>query len=142
MSLENKIITELPNAFILSKEWCRNNLHKEIIGYQSFELNKFHYIIDNTTDSIADMYFNLKENGLIRVNTGQIKWLIERQEAFPYNPEVDLESMFVHEMTEYIAETTPEIIIAYFPLFKFPHMLARDVENINRKQRNLKEWTY
>jgi hypothetical protein len=142
MSIEDKIEKELPQAFEKSKIWCYNNLSSNLSGYEYFDLNIFNYIIDTKSNPISDMYFKLEDNGLIRVNTHHIEWLIKRQETFPYEPEVDLESMFIHEMVEYIVEKNMQIMIAYLPDLKLPHMLAKDMENINRKERNLKEWMY
>jgi hypothetical protein len=93
-----------------------------------------------------DMGFKIKSgliSGLIDVSTEQLEWLLEREESFkkrwPNEPEVDPESMFVHEIAEQIIWKRPEVMINYFAQSQKG---AREIENINRKERGLKPWPY
>ena len=55
--------------------------------------------------------------------------------------EIDPESMFVHDITEFIVYKISEILVHYFSKYmEFPHFVAHSIENINRKERGLKGW--
>jgi hypothetical protein len=56
--------------------------------------------------------------------------------------EVDPESMFVHEIVEYVIYNEPELLFSYLLNDQSPHFIAYLVENINRTERGLKEWPW
>ncbi|MBI2047238.1 hypothetical protein HYT26_03695 [Candidatus Pacearchaeota archaeon] len=150
----------LDKALEAAKTWCRVNLSKHIQNFQDkFDYKIFNYAVDNKMVG-PDMCLDKQNNGLIRVSTRKLKWYIEREKHFKdYRMiryakiadknikiegyvEIDPESMFVHEITEFIVSKIPEIFFFYFSKMEFPHFLAYQIENINRKERGLKIWPY
>ncbi|MBI5148388.1 hypothetical protein HZA33_01785, partial [Candidatus Pacearchaeota archaeon] len=90
--------------------------------------------------------FDSDEKGLIHVSTEKLDWYRKREEYFakerckPREPvEVDEESMFVHEITEFLIFNRIELL-KDLDFFWVAHHKARELENINRKERGLKEW--
>ncbi|MCX6710123.1 MAG: hypothetical protein NTV63_04210 [Candidatus Woesearchaeota archaeon] len=127
-----------------AKSWCLNNLPKHLQGFQNgLDYDIFHYVIDNEMIG-SDMCLDNKEEGLIRVSTRKLQWYIEREKYFGQyghkEPETDSESMFIHEITEFLVHKIPEVFSHYFSKMEFPHSVARKIENINRRERGLKEW--
>jgi len=131
----------LDKALQNAKNWCQKNLSKHLHGFQNrFNYEIFHYLIDDELLGY-DMYFNEEEKGLIRVSTNQLKWHKERELSLEMQfPETDPESMFIHEITEFILYKTPEVFLHYFSKMEFPHSVALQIENINRRERGLKDW--
>lgn len=146
--------TALENA----KSWCLSNLPEYLQGFQNgFDYEIFHYIVDNEMIG-SDMRLDEEQEGLVRVSTRTLKWYEERENYFRENGmirwakigdeiikiegavEIDPESMFVHEITEFIANKIPEIFLYYFSKMEFAHSVAYSIENINRRERGLKEW--
>lgn len=133
--------TALENA----KEWCSKNLHKHVLKEDNVDYSIFHYDLENPSIG-TDMCFDTKEKGLIHVSAEKLDWYRKREEYYKtekYKPrdavEVDEESMFVHEITEFLILTNLELLknLDYFLL---AHNKASEMENINRKERGLKEW--
>ena len=141
-----------------AKKWCQMHLPKYLRGFQDgFDYESFHYIIDDKM-IIPDMCWDNQDKGLIRVSIRKLKWYQEREQHFKKhgmlryarigdeririegNAEVDPESMFVHEITEFIVHVVPEVLLQYFSEMKFPHSVAYQIENMNRKERGLKLW--
>jgi hypothetical protein len=145
----------LDKALENAKTWCSKNLPKHIKCFKNgFDYDIFRYLIDN--EMISDMRLD-EERGLIRVSTEKLKWHQQREDCFEKHKfpryvqrgneiikikgavEVDPESMFVHDITESIIYTVPEVLLNY--LLKIdPHAVAYQIENINRRERGLKEW--
>lgn len=125
---EEALATSLESA----RSWCRNSLGRYVRGVTcEFNYDIFRLIIDD--EQISDMCLDPKEEGLIRVSQKQLDSL-KRQE-------VDPESIFVHEITEFIVDTDPSVYLQNcVPFPKFPHDVACIVENANRKERELKPW--
>ena len=133
----------LDSALENAKQWCKNNLQKYILNTENVDYSIFRYNIDDYV-TICDMWF--KDTGLIYVSTKKIKELrkIERRLAKDkYRPrepvEVDEESMFVHEIAEFLLSFRPEML-KNLDDFWTAHNKAREIENINRKERGLKDW--
>lgn len=65
----------------------------------------------------SDMRLDEKQKGLIKVSVRKLRWYQER-EVF-YNKrgmetaEVDPESMFIHEIAEFISSENPEVLFYY-----------------------------
>lgn len=140
----------LDKAIENAKIWCENNLPKYLRGFKGeFNYDIFHYVIDN--DMIADMKLDEEKEGLIYVSTKKLKWYLEREKLYEKDElyskirdsvEVDPESMFVHEIVEFILHI-PELFDRkiYFSKYFFrAHEIAREIENINRRERGLKDW--
>ena len=107
----------------------------------------------------SDMRLDEKQEGLILVSTRKLKWYQERECYFKEHGriryakreneriridgavEIDPESMFVHEITEFIVSKTPKVFLYYFSKMEFPHFVAYQIENINRRERRLKDWS-
>ena len=157
LEIENKKPEDITSRKYLDKSlenakiWCQNNLQKYLPGFtDEIDYNIFSYMIDNKMIG-PDMRLDEKQQGLIRVSTEKIKWLQEREEIYKKDElykmlrepvEVDIESMFVHEITEWI-------ILKKLDLLKFPgyisnavgaHPFAREMENNNRREHGLKDW--
>lgn len=151
LKLEEIISKEYLNkALENAKYWCLNNLQKYIKGFQNkIKYNIFYYVIDN--EMIPDMRLDEKQKGLIRVSTRALKQYQEREEYYKQDKfyskirgsvKVDPESMFVHEITEFIL-ILPIFIdmeIWFSNYFGRSHETAREIENINRRGRGLKDW--
>lgn len=140
-----------------AKGWCKSNLPKHLKGFKNgVDYSEFQYIIDNNLIG-PDMCLDEKIFGLIRVSTEKLKWYQEREKYYDENKitryaklegevikfeggvEVDPESMFVHEISEFTIYTVPEVALTC--LFSSdPHKIAYRIENINRKERGLKPW--
>ena len=123
--------------------WSRNNLGRYVRGVVcKFNYDIFRFIIDN--EQMSDMCLDPIEEGLIRVSQKQLNFLKRRQEAFcgmMEGVEVDLESIFVHEIIEFIMNIDTSVYLQNcVPLTRFPHDVACIVENANRKERGLKPW--
>ncbi|MBU3941530.1 MAG: hypothetical protein KKF74_01310 [Nanoarchaeota archaeon] len=134
----------LNKALENAKSWCQLNLPTCLQGFQNgFDYPTFRYIIDNDLVGTA-MALDNKKPGLIRVSAEQLKWYKQKEDHFKAyglkEPETDPRSMFVHEITEFIVSKTPEVFLHYFPKREFPHSIARQIENINRRERGLREW--
>jgi len=134
----------LDMAFENSKYWCLNNLPIYFKSDVKINYDIFKYRIDNEMiGSIgSDMCFD--ESGQIRVSQKKIKFYQEREKVFEFEPETDPESMFIHEIAEFIINKNHEIMLDYLNEFRFPapHLIARKIENINRKEKGLREWPY
>ena len=127
-----------------AKSWCSTQLRAHLYGFNNgFDYDIFHYVINNEMIGSA-MCLDDKEEGLIRVSTKKLQWYIEREKHFEQyglkEPETDPESIFIHEITEFLVHKIPEIFLHYFSKMEFPHSVARKIENINRRERGLKEW--
>ena len=136
----------LDKALKNAKLWCQNNLSEYLQDFQNeFDYSTFRYIIDNKMIG-ATMALDNKKPRLIRVSAEQLKWHKQKEDHFKaYGlkaPETDPRSMFIHEITEFIVSKTPEIFLYYFSKMEFPHPIARQIENINRIERGLREWPY
>lgn len=134
----------LDKALENAKSWCSTQLQLHLYGFKNgFDYDIFHYIIDNKM-LFADMCLDDKEKGLIRVSTDKLKWYTEIEEHLrqygPREQETDPESMFIHEITEFIVYKIPEVLLHYFSITDFAHNIAREIENINRRERGLNEW--
>lgn len=140
-----------------AKIWCQMHLQEYLQGFQDgFDYEIFCYVIDNEMKG-PDMCLDERMNGLIRISTKKIKWYQEREQYFKERGmlryadmeketiriedcvEVDPESMFVHEITEFLFYVVPEVFLHYF-LKMDAHTLAYQIENVNRKERGLKLW--
>jgi hypothetical protein len=137
----------LDRALEGAKYWCKDNLVIYLQCFSGdFNYNIFNYKINNDKRRMLgiDMSLDNESPGLIFVSTDKIKWLQKRERYFrelnPDEPEVDPESMFVHEITEFIAERDINVLVHYLSKFQPPHNLAREIENINRVHRGLKPW--
>ena len=136
----------LDKALESAKSWCSTQLRVHLYGFNNgFDYDIFHYVINNNSSCFgSDMCFRDKEEGLIRVSTKKLQWYIEREKHFGRyglkEPKTDPESMFIHEITEFLVYKIPEIFSHYFSKREFPHSVARKIENINRRERGLKEW--
>ena len=142
----------LDKALENAKSWCQLNLPTCLQGFQNgFDYSIFKYIIDNEMIG-ADMRLDENKQGLIRVSARKLKWHQKREEHFRKDDklygnirepvEVDPESIFIHEITEFIVSKTPEVFLHYFFKMEFPHPIALQIENINRIERGLKKWPY
>ena len=161
MSIIQKLETRikeshLDKALESAKAWCSENLPKHLEGFDGkFNYDIFHYTINNEQIG-PDMWLDSKKKGQIYVSTDKIKWHKERENAFANNAclvrysrigsklvritgavEIDLESMFVHEITESLIHMTPKLFEEHWP---DPHAIAYQIENINRTARGLKPW--
>lgn len=128
-----------------ARSWSKNNLGRYVLGVGcKFNYDIFRFIIDN--EQMSDMCLDPKEEGLIHVSQKQLDSLKRRQEVFcemVRTAEVDLESFFVHEITEFIVSIDPSVYLQNcVPFPKFPHDVACIVENANRKERGLKPWIH
>ena len=138
-----------------ARSWCRNNLGRCVRGVVcKYDYDIFRFIIDN--EQISDMSLDPKEEGLIRVSQKNLDFLKRRREAFCEMmgidrsceddvimgaAEVDIESIFVHEIAEFIVNVNTSVYLQNcVPLTRFPHDVACIVENANRKERGLKPW--
>lgn len=147
----------LDNALKNAVSWCSDNLSRYLKGFQDdFDYSIFHYVVDESILG-ADMCLDDKKKGLVRVSTKKLKKYLEienihKTEIWPRYAqkgnesrliegavEIDPESMFVHEMAEHIIYNVPEVLINYF-LKKDPHLVAYEIENINRAERGLELW--
>ena len=142
----------LDKALENAKSWCQLNLPNYLQGFQNgFDYSIFRYIIDNKMIG-SDMRLDENQQGLVRVSTRKLKWHQKREEHFRKDDklygkirdpvEVDPESIFIHEITEFIVSKTPEVFLYYFSKMEFPHPIAWQIENINRIERGLKKWPY
>ena len=137
-----------------AQAWCLANLARHLQGYNKFNYRLFRYVIDNSLIG-QDMCLDDKDPGLIRVSAETLRWYKQREENITdwykevksdlpkhdfREPETDPKSMFIHEMVEFIIYKIPEILVLYFSKMEFPHMVARHIENINRRERGLKDW--
>ncbi|MBU1200990.1 MAG: hypothetical protein KJ583_05570 [Nanoarchaeota archaeon] len=152
----------LDDALSNAKTWCWKNLSKHLEGFiGDFDFRIFNYKIDNSKAGLGyDMFFDEKENGLIRVCTKQLEHYQERENYIKENStvrrgdigdksviiygavEVDSESMFVHEITEYVLLNPNlfDIKIYIDKYFGMAHKYAYEMENINRQERGLQLW--
>ncbi|MCJ7805820.1 hypothetical protein MUP46_04245 [Patescibacteria group bacterium] len=126
-----------------ARSWSKNELGRYVRGVVcKFNYDIFRFIIDN--EQMSDMCLDPKEEGLIRVSQKQLDFIKRRQEAFSGMigaAEVDPESIFVHEITEFIVDIDTSVYLQNcVPLTRFPHDVACIVENANRKERGLKPW--
>lgn len=135
----------LDKALENAKEWCKNNLYKYVFKEDNLDYSIFHYDLENPSIG-TDMCFDPDEKGLIHVSTEKLDWYRKREEYYKnekYKPrepiEVDEESMFVHEITEFLIFSRPELL-KNLDYFLMAHNRAREIENINRKERGLKDW--
>lgn len=142
-----------------AKNWCKKRLPQYIAGLtKAFDYEKFHYVINDDTMG-SDMRFYPDGDGRIEFSQQQLRWLEEREvhmeeQAWPRRiqvgneivllnggVEVDPESMFVHEIAEFVIINTPQVLLQYMLRFVTPHEIAREIENVNRTDRSLKPWT-
>ncbi len=148
--LEDIISKEyLDRALENAKIWCQENLKRHLQNFKKeIDYNIFQYIIDNELIGL-DMCLDEWQEGLIRVSTETLKWYQEREEYYRKDEfygkirepvEVDPESMFVHEIVEFIIYEIPQLFLSYLSKMEFPHSIANQIENINRRERGLKEW--
>lgn len=130
--------------------WCKGNLPTNLKGFgNGMDYSIFYYTVDNELLG-PDMTFD--DSGQIRVSTEKLKWYREREQYLRKDKlyrrieepaEVDPESMFVHEITEFVLFHRPNLFdfetfcLEYLFLF---HETAWKVENINRKERSLNPW--
>jgi len=126
-----------------ARSWCRNNLGRCVRGVVcKYDYDIFRFIIDN--EQISDMCLDSKEKGLIRVSQKNLDSLKRRREVLCEMmgmAEVDIESIFVHEIAEFIVNVNTSVYLQNcVPLTRFPHDIACIVENANRKERGLKPW--
>lgn len=150
----------LDKALENAKSWCSKNLSKHLSGLKnSFDCSIFHYVVDNGMVGY-DMRLDEEQNELIRVSTEKLKWYLEKEKLIEESQiaryvrrhdkvifirgavEVDPESMFVHEIVEYVIYNEPELLFSYLLNDQSPHFIAYLVENINRTERGLKEWPW
>lgn len=140
-----------------AKSWCSTQLPVHLYGFKNgFDYDIFQYVIDNEMISY-DMCLDDKKEGLIRVSTKTLQWYIDKEKYCEEHvfeehgrkygfkePETDPESMFIHEITEFLVNKIPEVLLHYMSEIEFPyavpHAIATKMENINRKERGLKEW--
>ena len=158
--MEQLILTPklLDDSLEEAKTWSKKNLKSYLKGFDGiYDYDKFQYIVDNAQLG-HDMFFDIEEKGLIRVSTNQLLWYQDREREFEGRGykrkarifdeyfdiiggvEVDPQSMFVHEIAEFIFDTNPRVYLNYFSPVVFSHDIAYHLENINRKERNLKLW--
>ena len=116
-----------------ARSWCRNNLGRYVRG-----------VACKYNEQISDMCLDSKEKGLIRVSQKNLDSLKRRREVLCEMmgmAEVDIESIFVHEIAEFIVNVNTSVYLQNcVPLTRFPHDIACIVENANRKERGLKPW--
>lgn len=128
-------------CFIEAKDWMRKNAGVCIKGFSSINncfsfIDNISYKLDQRTDKNMNMPSYAKP--VISVNPKKIREHKQRQLDNDYHgPELDIESMFVYEITKYIATRDLDTSLAY-SLYKTPHQIGREVENINRIRRGLK----
>ena len=144
--IEDIISTKnLDEALSKAKKWCRENLPKYFRDFQQEKYDIFRYVIDNEMIGY-DMRLDTEESGLIRVSTRKIKYYLKREQNYRLNKilgrepiEIDPESMFVHEISEFIILN--KMVLLNQPSYRTNvHQVAREIENINRIERNLKKW--
>ena len=138
----------LPKYFEFEDEFNYPNATYNYNNYK-FDYSIFRYIIDNEMIG-SDMRLDENQQGLVRVSTRKLKWHQKREEYFrKYDKlygkirepvEVDPESIFIHEITEFIVCKNPILLLPYFSQRQFPNSIARQIENINRRERGLREW--
>ena len=131
----------IESAFKSAKDWLNKNAVGIIRGYSPKVsyinlVDEIEYKIDTKTDRAMCMpnYFN----PIIVVNLKKIKESYQKHlSKNNHGPEIDITSMFVYEITKYIVTKDIETSLAY-SLYKTPHQIGREVENINRVRRGLK----
>ena len=138
----------LDQALKNAKLWCQSNLTKYLEGFKgNIDYSIFTYAIRDSSG--PDMCLDKKTSGLVIVSTKTIEWYLKREEAFKRGKlrfrqpvEIDPESMFVHEITEYILYRPDlfNIDIWFQKYFGREHETARKIENINRRDRGLEDW--
>lgn len=131
----------IDSCFREAKNWMKKNAESCIKGFSS-TINYFSFIdnISYKLDQITDKEMNMPScaKPVILVNPKKIREHKQRQLDNDYNgPELDIESMFVYEITKYIATKDLETQLAY-SLYKTSHQIGRELENRNREQRGLK----
>jgi len=148
----------LDTALRNAANWCKGNLHKHLEGFNNgIDYSIFSYVVNNELIG-PDMCLDEKKPGLIMVSTDKLFWYKQKEVYFkeigmrryalverkPVNiigaVEVDPESMFVHEIVEFILSKDAETFFHYFSKLEFPHDIAYQIENINRLERGLKPW--
>lgn len=141
-----------------AKSWCRDNLPLYLESVtQDYDYQKFYYDLNDQTMG-SDMRFNTQEEGRIEVSARQLRWLEEREmefenrgmlrvvytrdgtEQYRGGAEVDPESMFVHEIAEFVILTNPHGFLQVILEKEFPHTKASEIENKNRTERGLRPW--
>ena len=144
----------LDKALEGARHWCQENLHKHLPLKSGIKIDYkiFHYIIDNTIT--ADMCVD--ERGLIRVSRKRLKWHLEKEELYEKGGsfegmrkpvKVDPESIFIHEITEFLLWEKSELFVPIIPLKDFfleyiinADRIASKIENVNRRERALRDW--
>jgi len=139
-------------------EWCKGNLHKHIeklSGEVDYAMFKY-AVVDKLVS--FDMCLDEQNPGLILISADKLKWYEQRESYFEEqgmrrsvlvdgrpmeifgSVEIDPESMFVHEITEFIASKDTEVFLHYISRMEFPHDTGTRLENINRLERGLEPW--
>lgn len=142
----------LDKALKNAKLWCQNNLSKYLQDFQNgVDYGIFCYILDNKMIG-SDMRLDENQQGLVRVSTRKLKWHQKREELFrKYDKlygkirepvEVDPESTFIHEITEWIILNKLGLLNqpGYISNAIGVHSVSNKIENINRIERGLREW--
>jgi hypothetical protein len=131
-----------------AKSWCSAKLPQLLLGIENVDYGIFHYKTEGDAIGIS-MRLDKDEKGLIRVFPEQIKVYQKRENAFKNASssyvEVDPESMFVGAIANFLSYDNSKVLYSYFlkeKKFTPANAIARKIENINRKERGLKEWIY
>jgi len=135
----------LDKALENAKSWCSQNFVKHFPYCNDIDYGIFRYIIDNGGISF-DMWLDYREEGLIRVSTEKLKWYLEREEFIGRwgftryarrddgmifikgAVEVDPESMFVHEIAEYVIHKNPDLYLYCLSKNQSSHFAAHQLK--------------
>jgi hypothetical protein len=150
----------LNRAFEDAKEWCERNLPYHLSGLaMGFDYTIFKHEIAAYEQEMAShgMRISDEKKGLIQVSVSKLKHLELREEQFKTNNktrctrlgyektpvkgsvEIDPESMFVREITEFVINRS--FLLQFYCVYNLGlsnEEAAYMIENVNRKQRGLK----
>ncbi len=131
----------IKSCFREAKDWIRENAVVCMKGVSSTSnllryIDEISYRIEQRTKREIEM--PSYEKPVIFVNPKKIREHKQRHTDNDYHgPQLDIKSMFVYEITKYIATKDLNISLAY-SLYKTPHQIGRELENINRQRRGLR----
>ena len=137
-----------------AKRWCTYSSRRHLLMLGHPDYNQFQYIITNE-DAFSSMHidphiptikvsteFLLREQEREKLaeQKREKRWAqtIDKRIKVMGGVEIDPESMFVHEMIEYIINTNDEFTVMFLEKGLIPHDIAYLIENVNRTERSLK----
>ena len=149
MSDEDKYIvmseSDLDKCLENAKQWCQKNLNKYLPRFmlRDIDYNIFRYEINNELSASMSVH----PDGLIKVSPRTLGYITSAKFK---EKQIDFESMFIHEIVEWILifkhNEKNQSLLKRFMIRKFysklcsPHLTARSIENIKRKEIGLKDW--